>query len=261
MRERARHPYRGARGGRSLLAGLLLLAGALLFFVLGPFSLRWMAGLLVLPGLFFLLWALCSRCSPGLRKRLRMGLLLALGLFLLAFAGLEGTILAGSRTELKGEPDVVVILGAQVKSWGPSVLLTDRLDAALAYLEAHPELPVVVTGGQGPDEPSTEAAAMETYLVARGLDPVRIWREEQAHNTAENLRYTGALLADKGLDRSSTRLLVVSNGFHLARVRMLAARQGLSVSTLAAPASHLPSLVQSVIREAPALVKSWLLDR
>ena len=63
----------------------------------------------------------------------------------------------------------MVILGCQVKPWGPSILLQDRLDEALGYLEDHPDMTVVVSGGQGPDEPSTEAQAMADYLIEHGI--------------------------------------------------------------------------------------------
>lgn len=262
MSRRAYRSYQGGRQrGAALPMGLIVLAGSLLFWSLGPLSIRWLAVFFALLGLFLVLWGLSTRCSSGFRRRFRWVLMAALGLGAVLFMGLEGIVLAGDRTEIDNPPDVVVILGAQVKSWGPSVLLADRLDAAFNYLEGHPDLPVIVTGAKGPDEPSTEAAAMRDYLVERGMDASRIWLEEKAHSTMENLQYTRMLLEKEGLDPSQTHLLVVSNGFHLARVRMLAVRLGLDVSTLAAPASHRPSLIQSILREGLALAKSWLMDR
>ncbi|NCB63448.1 MAG: YdcF family protein [Clostridia bacterium] len=182
-------------------------------------------------------------------------------LLIVGFGILEVVIITGDRTERKEEPDAVVVLGAQVYSWGPSILLGDRLDTACDYLKDHPDIPVIVSGGQGPDEHATEASVMRDYLLAKGVDPGRIWVEEKSHNTNENLRYTRELLEARGIDPGAAHLTVVSNGFHLTRVRMLAERQGLNISTLAAPSTHFPSKVQSYIREAPALVKSWIFDR
>ena len=69
------------------------------------------------------------------------------------------------------------------------------------------------------------------------------------------------VLEEAGVDWEG-RVLVVSNGFHLARVRMLANRHGLGqVSTLAAPSSDFGSRIQMYIREPQALVKSFLFDR
>ena len=158
---------------------------------------------------------------------------------------------------------MMIILGCQVRESGPSVLLQDRLDEALAYLEDHPDMTVVVSGGQGPDEPTTEAQAMADYLVEHGVEEEQILLEDRSHNTAQNLRYSRALLERGECGLLRRRVLVVSNGFHLTRVRMLAERAGFerNVSTLAAPASHLPSRLHMYIREPLALVKSFLFDR
>ena len=181
----------------------------------------------------------------------------------LCFGGLLAAVLTGARDEVKGDPQLMVILGCQVKPWGPSILLQDRLDTALAYLEEHPGMTVVVSGGQGPDEPESEAKCMADYLTEHGVAGEQILLEDQSHNTDQNLRYTINLLAEKGYDTTGD-ILVVSNGFHLTRVRMLwsrAAGGAYNLSTLAAPSSHGPSRLKMYIREPLALVKSFLLDR
>lgn len=201
------------------------------------------------------------RPNGGRRGRLWLkilGILIALGL--LAFAVLEGIVLANAKTEIRATPDVMLVLGAQVKQDGPAVLLQDRIDTAAAYLNEHPDLPVIVSGGQGKDEPTTEAVAMRDGLMAQGVSGERIWLEERSHNTSQNLRYSMELLEEKGYDPADTHVLVVSNGFHLARVKLLSGRYGLDVSVLAAPSSHAASRLYSYLREAPGLVKSFLFD-
>ena len=179
----------------------------------------------------------------------------------LCFAALFGAVIYGSYDHIQGEPQVMVILGCQVKNDGPSQLLRDRLDEALSYLDDHPDLTVVVSGGQGPDEPSTEARAMADYLIEEGVEEDQILLEDQSHNTVQNFRYTAQLLEEQGYDLENTQVLVVSNGFHLTRARMLAERTGFEeVSTLAAPSSHLPSRLKMYIREPLALAKSFLFD-
>ena len=181
----------------------------------------------------------------------------------MAFGGLLGAVLWGSYDHVQGDPQIMVILGCQVKPWGPSVLLQDRLDKALSYLEDHPDLTVVVSGGQGPDEHISEAQCMYDYLTAHGVDGEQILLEDQSHNTVQNLRYTVDLLAKAGYDTTAD-MVVVSNGFHLTRVRMLWNRVcggDDNLSTLAAPSSHLPSRLKMYLREPLALVKSFLFDR
>ena len=190
-------------------------------------------------------------------------LLAALLACALAFAVLLGLVLSGARDKVEGEPGAMVILGCQVKPWGPSVLLQDRLDKALDYLADHPDLIVVVSGGQGSDEHISEAQCMYDYLTAQGVPGENILLEDRSHNTAENLRYTVELLAEAGYD-GSAGVVVVSNGFHLTRVRLLWDRvcgEEWELSTLAAPSSHLPSRLKMYIREPFALVKSFVFDR
>lgn len=155
----------------------------------------------------------------------------------------------------------MIILGCKVESWGPSLLLQDRLDTALDYLASHPDMTVVVSGGKGDDEHMSEAQCMYNYLTGHGIDESRVFLEDQSRNTLQNFRFSRTLLEQLGHDVTEG-VLVVSNGFHLTRARMLASRVGFSdVSTLAAPSSHLPSRIHMFFREPLALVKSFLLDR
>ena len=211
----------------------------------------------------------------GRRKPLWLKILLPLVLLaVLAFAVLEGIVLSGGRTRVAagdGAPEVMVIFGCKVEPDGPSILLRDRLDTALDYLEDHPDMTVVVTGGKGDDEHVSEAQAMYDYLVARGVDGDQILREDRSRNTWQNVNYTMDLL--ESMDRPPDgEVLLVSSGFHLARIGLLwdrarterlagEASPAQSVSTLAAPASHLPSRVQMFFREPFALVKSFVFDR
>ena len=179
----------------------------------------------------------------------------------LAFGVLFAAVISGGQDEVHGDPDIMIVLGCQVKPWGPSILLQDRLDEALDYLEAHPDMTVVVSGGQGPDEHCTEARAMADYLIQRGIPEEQILLEEDSHNTMQNFQCTAALLAEEGYELNE-EVLVVSNGFHLTRARMLAERNGFErVSVLAAPSTHAPSKLKMYIREPLALVKSFVFDR
>ena len=199
--------------------------------------------------------------AKRLAKRLLTVVLTLILIGMLAFFILLGIVLAGSHDQVSGQPSVMIVLGCQVRPDGPSILLQDRIDEAAAYLLDHPEVTVVASGGQGPDEPMSEARAIRDALVEQGVEAERILLEVASHNTVQNLRYSKALLEEAGIDTSGG-VIVVSNGFHLARVRMLAERCGFGqVSTLAAPESHLPSRLMMYIREPLALVKSFLLDR
>ncbi len=165
----------------------------------------------------------------------------------------------------------MVIFGCQMKKDGPSVLLKDRLDTALAYLADHPDMTVVITGGKGNDEHVSEAQGMYDYLTAHGIEGNRIYREDQSFNTWQNANNTMALMEREDMDLTQD-VVLVSNGFHLSRIELLWDRarnarlagetyRDQYVSTLAAPVSHAPSAVHMFFREPLALVKSFMFDR
>lgn len=180
----------------------------------------------------------------------------------LTFTVSLGLVLAGMESRLEDEADTMVILGCMVYPWGPSILLQDRLDTALDYLETRPDMTIIVSGGKGDDEHISEAQAMHDYLVEHGIASERILLEDQSENTYENLLFTTRLMAEQGID-STDEVVVVSNGFHLTRVRMLFSRvhgDDYQLNTLAAPSSHLPSRLKMYVREPLALIKSYLCD-
>ena len=212
--------------------------------------------------------------SPRRKKRHWLAAaLLLLGLGLVLFGALELVIAVHSRDRVveNPPPKVMVIFGCQMRRDGPSVLLKDRLDAALAYWEAHPDIKIVVTGGKGDDEHVSEARGMYDYRTAHGVDGANIYMEDKSRNTWQNINNTFALMEREGWELTDD-VLLVSSGFHLARIELLWNRArvqalrgetygGQYVSTLAAPVSHAPSAVQMFFREPLALVKSFLFDR
>ena len=212
--------------------------------------------------------------SPRRKKRHWLAAaLLLLGLGLALFGALELVIAVHSRDRVAENPPpkVMVVFGCQMRRDGPSVLLRDRLDAALAYWEAHPDIKIVVTGGKGDDEHVSEAQGMYDYLTAHGVDGANIYMEDKSRNTWQNINNTFALMEREGWSLTDD-VLLVSSGFHLARIEMLWNRvradslrgeeyNDQHISTLAAPVSHAPSRVQMFFREPLALVKSFLFDR
>lgn len=177
------------------------------------------------------------------------------------FGALLGQVLSGAHDDVSGDPKVMIVLGCKLEDWGPSWMLQDRLDKALDYWEDHPDLTVVVSGGQGNNEPETEAQGMANYLAEHGVPWENIILETMSHNTWQNLNFSARHLEQAGYDIKDG-VIIVSNGFHLARARMLAGRIGFeNVSVLAAPSSHVPSRLKMYVREPIALVKSFVLDR
>ena len=133
----------------------------------------------------------------------------------------EAIIIKASFGNLGVPVDHIVVLGAKVNKDGPSVSLWDRICAAYEYLEAHPYVTAVLSGGQGSDEPITEAECMYRELIALGIDPHRLWIEDDATSTWENMNFTLDLIEEKTGQRPA-KLGVLSSEYHLFRASLFA---------------------------------------
>ena len=147
----------------------------------------------------------------------------ALALLVIALAAVEFWVIrTGQRDDAAKPADAVIVLGAGVNGTTPSMALQTRIDAAERYLKVHPDIPAVLSGGQGAGEDISEAQAMYDALTARGIDPERLIREEQSANTRQNLENSLALLPDS----YHKTVAIVTNDFHMARVKLLLSADG-----------------------------------
>ncbi len=179
--------------------------------------------------------------------------LYALGLGWAAF--LTGLIISSQAMAVPQGLDVIV-LGAQVYSaerMGMS--LTNRVERAAEYLQANPAVNCIVTGGQGGNEPCPEALAAKNALVRKGIDPARIYMEDKSRNTRQNLRFAMEVARENGL---GTRVVVVSQNFHMYRAVRLARSAGFDAYAL--PAKTDPVIFPSYYgRELLSLTK-WYVE-
>ena len=162
-----------------------------------------------------------SRRHRGWKILLRIAQI-GLAALVLGLSAVEVWVIrAGHRDESAQPADAVIVLGAGVNGTTPSVALQTRIDAAERYLKAHPGIPAVLSGGQGPGEDISEARAMYNALTDRGIDPERLILEEQSANTRQNLQNSLPLLEERGFDSCGGRVAIVTNDFHMARVTLL----------------------------------------
>lgn len=221
----------------------LLFAAALVFLALAVL-LRFVPGLrfsallcLCATAVLFIFYLLEHFARRGHRAAAwcELALIAALLLGFSLFTVLETMVVRGSFADESDAPvSAVIVLGAGVNGETPSLTLRTRIDAAAAYLEEHPDVPVVLSGGQGPGEAITEAECMRRALVRRGVDESRLYPEERSTSTQENLRYSRAILEELSVDPAQ-RVAIVTSDFHLCRARLM-----WGGDTAAVPA-HLPS--------------------
>jgi uncharacterized SAM-binding protein YcdF (DUF218 family) len=165
----------------------------------------------------------------------------------------ETFILKGCFETPKDDIDYVIVLGAQVYNWGPSRILKARLQAAAQYLQEHPNTKVIVSGGQGYNEPMSEANAMKQYLVETcEIESERILSEERSTSTVENLKYSKAFLPS--LD---TKVAIVSSNFHIYRAMKIAQAQGYKNLSAIPAYSEWWLLPTNLLRESLAIIKDF----
>jgi uncharacterized SAM-binding protein YcdF (DUF218 family) len=175
------------------------------------------------------------------------------------FIFVEMMLIYHGTSEFYGEVDYVVVLGAAIDTQArPRRSLQKRLNMSLKYLEVNPDAKVIMSGGQGSDEPISEADAMKKYVVERGVKENNILIERDSTSTYENFKYTKDLIGDEFLDQK-TSILIITNDFHMMRAKKIATSLGFKVYGLSsrAPTS---TIINNYVREFLACVKSWIFD-
>lgn len=120
-----------------------------------------------------------------------------------------------------------MVLGAAQYNGRPSPVLQARLDhGAALYRDGWAPL-IVVTGGIVEGDRVSEATAGRRYLVDNGIPPTAVVVQAEGRNTAGSMDAVAAWLVGQGRDR----VILVSDPFHLARLRLEARRLGLEAWT------------------------------
>lgn len=171
---------------------------------------------------------------------------------ILLFAVVEGMILTQFSAKAPSGADYMIVLGAQWKSNGPSYVLQKRLDKAVEYLQENPYTMVIVSGGQGSNEPIAEAVGMKGYLVEKGIAEERILVEDKSTNTYENLVFSACFL-----DKESDTVVLVTNNFHVFRACKIAEKQGYAQIEGLAAGSYPAMVPNNLLREFFGVLKDF----
>lgn len=81
-------------------------------------------------------------------------------------------LMISAANNLPDEPTTVIVLGCRVKENGPSLMLQKRIDAAYDYMTENENVICIASGGQGSDEPMSEAQAIKIHLWKRASPPI-----------------------------------------------------------------------------------------
>ncbi len=167
----------------------------------------------------------------------------------------------GSAMKKTAAPDrTAVVLGCKVNAGGvPSLMLETRLLAAKKYLNENPESYVIVTGGQGKDEPVAEGAAMKEWLVGHGIFADRIYVDDRSLDTKENLKNALDIINADKEGKLSSDIVVITNEFHLYRALKMAEEAGFNAASVSAdtPCWLFPTFY---VREMYGILQYWFFN-
>lgn len=198
--------------------------------------------------LFYNIMPLIGRKFPRFSKVVTRIFTVILCIGLIVVAVTECIIIRASFGSPDEEVPYLVVLGAKVRTDGPSVSLQNRIDAAYDYLTEYPAAVAVVTGGKGADEPISEAQCMYDELVAMGIAPERIWMEDQATSTWENLHFSLDLIEEKTGIRPG-KLAVLSSEYHMFRASLFTKACGVEFVGIPAHTTRVSQMINHFMRE------------
>ena len=178
---------------------------------------------------------------------------LLVGLSLLAAFGwgcvLVAIFIFGRRDEAR-PADAIVVLGAAQYDGKPSPVLKARLDHAVGLYNRDIAPTMILTGGVGVGDTVSEAEVSARYVIKHGVPERSILIEPAGLSTDESMATVKRLMAGQRLNSA----VLVSDPFHMLRLRLLAARLGIKAFSSPTRTSPItldsPTEWKQVVRES-----------
>jgi uncharacterized SAM-binding protein YcdF (DUF218 family) len=146
-----------------------------------------------------------------------------------------------SRVDEAQAADVIVVLGAAEYRGHPSPVLEARLNHALFLYLQNLAPRILTTGGAGGDPTFTEGGVAQAYLSRHGVPSEAILVESEGESTVHSIAAAAEIMRRMNL-RSC---IVVSDGYHIYRVKKLLENQGMKVYGSPRPEDRVPLESQS----------------
>src|SRR5690348_16430896 len=145
---------------------------------------------------------------------------------LLIYIGYVSRRIEEQSTREEARPaDVILVLGAAEYRGRPSPVLRARLDHALELYKRKLAPRILTTGGAGGDPVFTEGGVGRSYLIGRGVPSEAIIVENEGDSTLESTAMASEIMRRMGLHS----VIVVSDGYHIFRVKRMLESRGLTV--------------------------------
>jgi len=132
-------------------------------------------------------------------------------------------VVAAARRDDAAPADAIVVMGAAQYNGHPSPVFKARLDHAAALFRRHLAPRLIVAGGTGSGDTVSEAEVGRRYLLEPGGDSAAVVAIGTGRSTEPALRAAAAWIRERG----GHRVILVSDGFHMLRLSLIARRLGL----------------------------------
>lgn len=167
-------------------------------------------------------WGICFLLAgkgrwASIPKTMRYVTYVVLAMLTVVFLTCQIAILSHFSDNGEKDLDYIIVLGAQVRSSGPSVIYRYRLEKAKDYMDNNSKTCCITTGAQGHNEPVSEGQGGADYLVKLGISADRIITETQSTDTVENIQSALDIINHKEGRMDNLRIGIVTNGFHVFR--------------------------------------------
>ena len=154
-------------------------------------------------------------------------------LLMVLWAISAGTVLAWGKRDAARQADAIVVLGAAQYAGHPSPVLRARLDHALSLWKRGFAPRLILTGGVGKGDVTSEAAVGRRYVLKRGVPDSAILLEHVGRTTRESMVAVSTLMHERGMSRA----IFVSDPYHMLRLDILARAYGVVPFPSATPTS------------------------
>jgi uncharacterized SAM-binding protein YcdF (DUF218 family) len=136
-------------------------------------------------------------------------------------AVLTAIVLFARRDEARPS-GAIVVLGAAQYDGKPSPVLRARLDHAVELYRRGVADTLIMTGGTGPGDTVSEALVSKRYAARKGIPAGVIFTEQAGMTSLQSMRAVAGIMESNRI-RSA---VLVSDPFHMLRLRLLAMRVG-----------------------------------
>lgn len=135
---------------------------------------------------------------------------------------------------IKEHMNYIIVLGSGIRTEEVPPLLQSRLNKAMEYYLKNNGVRIIVSGGQGPDEPISEAAAMKKYLIKQGIPEYDIIEEGRSTTTLENMIFSKRIMDAREAGKEYS-VMFTTNNYHVFRAAMYAKKADLRADGVGAP--------------------------